>query len=528
MLLCASFGLLLTAAPGVAVAATASELFADGNRLYRDDLYWAALLRYRQAADEGMDTPLLQYNIGVAHYRAKQFNRARDALRRAASYGPLAPIAHYNLGLTAYASGNYDEAMDWFGRARDQGSRRDISRLARRAIRELEREMEEELPATIEDVIEERERQFANLDFRIRTGAGMDDNVFRSPADPYVDLADPAQPLVTPEVQSGLFIPISLRARYQVNSLENEGFFGSYRAGARLYQDEVLKNADEFMHELAFGSEYFSDTEDRETRVYSAFKVAQHEDTYFDPDNGLERSVDDVSISSRMSYLRYGPEFWARKRFGSLTFGARAKGQLWNYDDTEVVPEYDHEFWQLALHGQYQFTSTSLLRLSAEYYTRRFGERPAFEIDGTQLVGNPEVRYDFVEYGVEARQRITSMMWFSLEYARTEREDKYLGYNDYFRDEYGAAFHFQWGERFDLEASARYNIYNYSRAFAFHNPTAGRKTLETATGRAIITFRMTPTLDLVGEYWLRDVTSNDTRIEYNRSQALLAIRWSPK
>ena len=30
-------------------ALSASEIFADGNRLFRDDLYWAALLRYRQA-----------------------------------------------------------------------------------------------------------------------------------------------------------------------------------------------------------------------------------------------------------------------------------------------------------------------------------------------------------------------------------------------------------------------------------------------------------------------------------------------
>ena len=57
-------------------SATASELFADGNRLFRDDLYFAALLRYREAAAAGMDTPLLHYNTGVAHYKADQYVRA--------------------------------------------------------------------------------------------------------------------------------------------------------------------------------------------------------------------------------------------------------------------------------------------------------------------------------------------------------------------------------------------------------------------------------------------------------------------
>lgn len=509
-----------------AQAATASELFADGNRLFRDDLYWAALLRYREAAEAGMDTPLLHYNMGVAHYRARQYSRARRSLLDASAYAPLAPISHYNLGLNAYALGNYVEAMDWFRMARDQLTRRDISRLASKAIDELQEEMAAEIPDPVAAAIEERDRKFTNLDLRIRTGAGSDDNVFRSPAISYVDLADPAQPIVDPVIQSGMFVPVSISAKYQVNSLDNEGFFGSYRFGGRYYQDKKLKNADEYLHEIGFGSEYGVEKESGETRVYSAFKIAQHDETYFDPDNGVERDIAGTSISDRMSYLRYGPEFWVRKRFGPFTIGARTKGQLWNYEDTDVVPEYDHEFWNLGVNGQYRFTSTSLLRLTAEYYTRRFGDRPAYELDGTQPFGNETIRYDFTEYGIEARQSITSLMWFSVGYARTERRDKYVGYNDYLRDDYSAAFHLQLGQRFDFEASARYNIYNYENAFAFHLVTAGRKTLETSTGRAVVTFRMTPHIDLIGEYSYRDVASNDTRIEYTRGIAILSVRWT--
>ena len=60
-------------------AMSAEQYFSDGNRLFRDDLYWAALLRYRQAQEEGLDTPLLHYNMGIAHYRAGQHIRARDS-----------------------------------------------------------------------------------------------------------------------------------------------------------------------------------------------------------------------------------------------------------------------------------------------------------------------------------------------------------------------------------------------------------------------------------------------------------------
>jgi tetratricopeptide (TPR) repeat protein len=515
----------LFAMPSLGHAATASELFADGNRLFRDDLYWAALLRYRQASEAGMDTPLLHYNLGIAHYKANQHTRARESLRHASNYGPLAPLAHYNLGLNAYALGNLDEALDWFRRARDQQLRTDISELATRAIRQLRANIETTTPPTVRAIVAERERTLTNLEFRVRTGGGIDSNVFRSPADAYVDLANPNLPTVTPEVQSGFYVPLSLSAKYQVNSLENEGFFGSYRFGGRFYQDESLQNADEYLHEIAFGSEYHNRDEDRETRVYSAFKVAQHKETWFDPDDGNQRDLNGVDISDRMSYLRYGPEIWLRRKWGRLTLGARAKGQLWNYENTEVVPEYDNEHWVLNMNGQYRFTRSSLLRLTAEYYTRRYGDRTAFELDGTQPLGNPSIRYDYTEFGLEARQRITSAMWFALSYARTEREDRHVGYNDYVRDDFGASFHLRLGNRFDLEASARYNIYNYENAFAFHEAAAGRKTLETAYGRATATFRMTQSFDLVGEYILRDVTSNDSRIEYSRNQAVLAIRW---
>lgn len=509
--------------PGL--AATAGELFADGNRLFRDDLYWAALLRYRQAADAGMESPLLHYNTGVAHYKAQQYERARESLAKASRHGPLRAISHYNLGLVNYADGDLDGARHWFRRARDQSERKDISRLAAKALTRLNSELARAEPLQAAAVARQRPREFTNFELRARVGAGIDDNVYRSPATSYVDLADPAQPVVTPNVQEGSYVPVSLNAKYQVNSLENEGFFGVYRLGGRYYVDEALKNANEYLHEIGFGSEYRRREEARERRVYSAFKLAQHEETYYDPDTGLERNVSGVDIGDRMSYIRYGPEFWIRQRFGKFTIGGRAKGQLWNYEETGTVPEYDHEYWQVGVNTQYQFTSTSLLRLTAEYYTRRFGDRPSFELDGTQPVTNPSIRYDYTEYAVEARQRITGSFWFGVEYARTARTDQYVGYNNYIRDDYAAQLHLTVGDRFSFDASAGYRIYDYENAFAFNEPLAGPKTLEVAIGTVSAGLRLTDSLSLVGEFYYRDVTSNDTRIEYARNQFLIGIRW---
>jgi len=516
---------LLLAQPQIALAASANELFADGNRLFRDDLYWAALLRYEQAAEAGMNTPLLQYNIGIAHYKAKQYDRARASLLRASQYAPLQAVSHYNLGLVAYRRGDSSEAARWFRNAEEQETRKDISRLARRALAEIDDEQTIAVLVAAESTERKAKRSPSEFDFRMRVGAGFDDNVYRTPSSSYIDFADPTFPLIVPVVQSGNYIPASVRAKYQVNSYENESFFVTYQFGGNFYQDVALKEADEYLHQMAFGTEYRKSTEERERRVYGAFKYWNHKESYYDPDTGVGRSVNGVDISDRMSYQRYGPEFWMKESFGRLSIGARVKGQLWNYKTVDAVPEYDHEYWLVGLNSEYQFSRSSLLRLKAEYYTRRYSDRPSYNLDGSQPAGNPTVRYDYLELGLTARQRLTRAMWVDLSYLLTDREDRHVGYNNFRRNELELQFHLALKQRFDLEAFGRLRIYDYENAFAFNNPGVGRKELDTLDVGMEATYIMTNNLELSAEYFLRDVTSNDTRIEYDRSHYVLAVRW---
>lgn len=511
--------------PDGALAATAGERFADGNRLFHDDLYWAALLRYSQAEEAGMDTPLLHYNMGVAHYRAQQHIRARQSLIRAAREPRLRAISHYNLGLNSYAANDIDDALHWFRMARDQQSNKKISDLARVAIARLQRESITPVPAVARSDARRKPRDLFDLDVRARISVGNDSNVFRSPSESYVDLADPNTPIVNPIVQTGMFLPYDVHAKYSVNSLEHESFYAAYRVDGRIYHDELLDNANEHRHELSFGSEYYRREESRERKVWSAFAIAQHYQTYFDPDDGSERVAGGQDISDRMSYLRYGPELWFRQSFEKFSFGGRVKAQLWNYKDVETVPEYDHEFLLLGLNAQYRFTKSSLLRFSADAFTRRFGDRPSFELDGQQLLGNPTIEYAYLEAGVTARQRIGKGFWFGFDYVRTQREDTYRGYNNYVRDTYNLDISWRAGRKFRLEASAYYRVYDFENAFAFHNPVAGRKTLETMIGSLNASFRMAWDLTLVAQYNYRDVASNDTRIAYDRSQYVIGIRW---
>ncbi|MDH3531276.1 MAG: tetratricopeptide repeat protein [Gammaproteobacteria bacterium] len=517
---------LLCLAPLQAGAAqSAAASFADGNRLFRDDLYWAALLRYRQAADAGMDTPVLHYNMGVAHYRAAQHIRAREALLKAAQSPQLRVLSHYNLGLNAYAAGDIDAALNWFRQARDQEQNADISRLSRIAISRLRAIEKQADPPALQAETLRQDRRLTNFELVGSVGFGNDDNVFRTPDQAYIDLSSPNLPLVVPVVASGVFMPIDFRAKYLVNSLKFENFFGEYRLTGRYYQDKALDNANEFSHEARFGSEFRRKTETRERRVYSAFTFAQHDETYYDTDDGSERQLNGEPIDDRLNYVRYGPELAFRQSHAKLSLGLRMKGQLWNYEETGAVPEYDHEYFFLGGNVQYRFTSTSLLRLTVDKYSRRYGDRPAFDRNGQQLITNPTVRYDYIEAGLIARQRITPKMWFGFNLSRTERTDRHLGYNDYTRDQFGLDYHWRAGDRIKVELGGYYRSYDFPNAFAFHNPVAGVKTLETVRGKLHGRFRMTSNLSLVAEAIYDDSASNDVRIDYDRLRFSLGVTW---
>ena len=504
---------------------SAQQLLDDGNRLFRDDLYWAALLRYGQAEEAGLDTALLHYNTGIAHYKAKQHIRARESLEKATRSSTLRPRAQFSLGMNAYALGELDEAIYWFELASNQEIDRKVASNARKALGQIRENATSRDPAVQRVARGEEARDTFDFSYYAELGFGTDDNVFRSPSDPYIDFADPAQPLVTPEVQSGSFVPYRAGLRYQVNSYKFEGFYGAYRVQGNYYQDREQSDADQFSHELSVGNEYFREEENRKREVYSALRISQHDETYYDPDDGLPRSVNGIDIGDRMNYKRYGPDIRFRQTYNRFSLGFVGKGYLYDFENVEVVPSYDHEFFLVGAHVQYKFTKTSLLRLTAEKSSRRYSDRPSFNLDGTQPANNPTLRYDYLSLSLLARQRITRNMWFGFEYERVDREDRHVGYNNYVRDHYEFEYSWSPGARFDFDVRGFYRNYNFENAFAFHNPVRPRKTLESARVDATVSYRITRNLKVMLEARIDEFASNDTRIEYERGRYSIGLHW---
>ncbi len=121
---------------GADAADPQSDLDA-GIQAFRASQLERARVLFLRAADAGLDSPRLFYNLGVVHYRLDDPETAQGYFRRAAEDDGTRQIAEYNLARCAQALGRMADAALWYERAAAGDDPR-ISALARRAASALE------------------------------------------------------------------------------------------------------------------------------------------------------------------------------------------------------------------------------------------------------------------------------------------------------------------------------------------------------------------------------------------------------
>jgi tetratricopeptide (TPR) repeat protein len=112
---------------GLPVFATdqANDHFKAGRAAFESGNYSAALAEFEDAAAAGMNGPAVQFNIGVAAWRAGHLARADEAFSRVALTPEMAALAHYNRGLVALKRGDDEAARRWFtASGREAGDQR--------------------------------------------------------------------------------------------------------------------------------------------------------------------------------------------------------------------------------------------------------------------------------------------------------------------------------------------------------------------------------------------------------------------
>ena len=513
---------------GTALAQSAAELFAEGNALVRSGVYRTALLRYREAAAAGLDTPLLHYNVGVVYYDLGEFAAAAEEFARAATHPTLAALASYNRGLAQRAGGDHAAAALSFQAAADSAEDRDLRRLATNAAAataSLDRTPAEVRPtrraprATVEPEARVGE-------FRLLAAArlGQDDNVYDAPADPYVDLSAPALPLVTPVVHSGSFMPVELRAAYVLGNESGDtdfsfrydldgDFYGTELATATVVDQRLMMGADIVLGE-------------RERRLLdTAFFVRTHRETNFNPDDGLARDIDGEDISDRFSYKAAGVRGEFAHRLGTWSWGFTLTAERREYERTTAVANYDHDYFFAGVDLAYDMSDVMTLRGTLTNYRRLYDTRPARDLTGALLATNPAQEYGYLGVEVGVVRRLGRAVELTADYLRLERVDEFLGYYDYTEDALRLRATFRPTSRFDLSLGAIARSYDYPRAFAFNVAAGGPLELTDLEAELTAEFRLTRRLTMFGELTMLDTTSTDARAAYARTRTMLGVEW---
>jgi len=517
---------------GEAAAQTAAELMAEGNHLARTGVYRTAMLRYREAAAAGLDSPLLHYNLAVVHYELGDFAAAADEFARAATEPALAALASYNRGLALRAAGNAAAANEAFLAAAESADDRHLRRLAESAAGE--RTAAEPPPSSSTRRSPEPAASVGGLELAAAARLGQDDNVYRSPAEAYVDLSDPTQPLVTPVVHSASFMPAELHAAYVLpNESGDTEFLFRYDMDGAFY-DAEFSNATEVNQTLSMGADIvLGETGTRRRAVDTAFFVSTHDETNFDPDDGLARDVTVVvnnrnvteDLSERFAYTAAGVQGHFVHTLGRVTWGFDLKFERDEYEPADFVANFSHDFFYTSVDVDYDFSDVMMLRFGLRKYRTVYDERPARDLTGALLDTNPAQEYGHTGVQLGLHRQLGRAVAFNADYLRLERADEFLGYYDYTQDVLRVGFEFNPAPRFGLTVAALGRSYDYPNAFAYHVAAGGARELEEIGMTLEAEYRLSQHFALEAELHSFDVTSTDARAAYTRTQAMLGVEW---
>ncbi|MGD8594652.1 MAG: outer membrane beta-barrel protein [Gammaproteobacteria bacterium] len=115
LVVCVFVALLLNT--GAVYAETANQYFDIGVQAAQRQQYQSALKALLQARDAGLDSPELNYNLGVVYYQLKRYDQAGANFQLLVEHPKYTAVAFYNLGLISLKQGNEPAAKDYFSQA---------------------------------------------------------------------------------------------------------------------------------------------------------------------------------------------------------------------------------------------------------------------------------------------------------------------------------------------------------------------------------------------------------------------------
>jgi len=370
---------------------------------------------------------------------------------------------------------------------------------------------------------------FSNITMTAKAGVGYDTNVFRSPDITYVDLSKPGNPIVVPNVQSGVLIPLGFDARYT-----SDLFIATYRFDGDLYTNRSLSNADIYNHKFDIGRKFKTPAQWLGVDdFYAGFTLKYHQQTYVDRDTGLDfvTSASGTDVSNRFDYLGLGTKVRLKKRTDLAIFHAKFSFERRFYSDPIVISAWDHNYFVIGGDARFPIWDRTSLKLGYTFSIRDFSERPSHSANGALTRANPTVTYYYHSPAITLKHRFSKALVTFFSYERTYRQDTFVGYNDYTRDKLKLRAIFKPSKDVNLRLAASYRKRDYDNAFAFDNPVTGigSKTFNIYTANARGEFKLgflpSKHWALWGEVDYRNQASGDTRYDYKRTQVMGGVKW---
>ena len=518
---------LLALMPSVEAWADAADTTAgaaaisEGNRAFRNGDYGAAISSYLASRRQGGESAVVDYNLGVTYYRLGEYAEAEQWLGRAARDSQYSSRARYNLGLAYWARGDTRSAKSEFKAVEQVASSRELRSLSHRALAELRRGADS--PAL-------RRSRSVGIDagFSVLTSVkfGTDDNIYRSPDAPYVDLAQVGQPLVTPVPVSSTFLETGLTAQNILWGGRHVLLRAAYEFDGHYYTDRQFSNADESSHRLAITAKKALGPRLNRT-LFMGMYLGHHDEIDFDPDSGQERIVAGEDISNRFKYWNAIAIANYERPIGPVVLGVRGMTELRDYGKVVSVSEYDNRFFLAGASARIPILRRTQLKIGYDRYLRKYEDRQALNANGALNVANPTLEYQYDALTLMAQFDLGSAE-IEVGYALTNRDDTFVGYNDYQRGSIRMRGSWQPTRRLRLEFSGVSESYDYPNAFAFDTPQGGPKSLDNIEAEISARFSVTRHLQLWAETRYRNIDSSDPRYAYSRVQIPVGVSWAQR
>ncbi|MCK5639730.1 MAG: hypothetical protein KAJ19_02995 [Gammaproteobacteria bacterium] len=350
------------------------------------------------------------------------------------------------------------------------------------------------------------------LDLSAKTGLGYDSNAYMSPASSYTD---PGAGLVNPDVQSGLYVPYALDAKYTRLLAVDSVLITSYSLDGNLYLQNSLSNANEYKHKINVGRKQdFGDDS-----LYLGAFISKNKETYFDRDDGTASNTK----ADRYSYNGTGLRAKYKNRSGNIKYAISSGITQRDYEETPNT-SYDYDGMSLGGELEFKVSDPSRLTIAYDYSSINYDKREGRDLSGNYVAGST-LDYVYNTIAFRLKHKINSQLNIYLDYSWKKRDDEFLGYADYTKNKVKLRANYKYSDDLKLAFSIAHWNKDYPNAFAFNDSAEADKEHKGLEFKAKTEYTLADDRTFYASLERRDQNSTDPRYEYDRHQLVAGMRW---